>query len=99
MSVQYIEVFDPTGKVEQSSIEASSGIGELDGKTIGLIDNGKPNYDIFLERVKELLNEKFQFAETVHVKKGNNDTGAPLNAGDIDRLATRCDVVLNGICD
>ncbi len=98
-SVAYIEVFDPTGKVEQHSIEASSGLAELNGKVIGLVDNGKPNYDIFLDRVKELLGVKFEFAETVHIKKGNNDTGAPLNADDINRLATRCDIVLNGICD
>ena len=99
MTARFIEVLDPTGKVEQNTSLASEGIGELDGTVIGLVDNGKPNYDIFLDRVKELLSARFQFAEIIQVKKGNDDTGAPLNADDVNNLATRCDIILNGICD
>ncbi|OGO24882.1 MAG: hypothetical protein A2144_06630 [Chloroflexi bacterium RBG_16_50_9] len=99
MTIKYIEVLEPTGKVEQKKIQTAAGVGNLDGKVLGLIDNGKPNYDIFLARLVELFWQRFRLAEIIHVKKCEMDTGAPLNAADMDKLTANCDVVLNGICD
>ena len=99
MVIKYIEVLDPTGVNGQQKIDASSGVGDLNGKTIGFIDNGKPNYDIFLARVMELLSEKFKLAGTIHVKKKEKDTGAGLNSVDMEKLINKCDTILNGICD
>ena len=99
MTTNYIEVLDPTGKTEQKSIHMSTGVGNLDGKVIGLIDNGKPNFDIFLARLEELLCQRFKFTEIVHVRKGEKDTGAPLIVADREKLTVNCDIVLNGICD
>ena len=95
----YIEVLDPTGVTEQQNIKASSGVGDLNGKTIGFIDNGKPNYDIFLARLMELLNGRFKFAGTFHVKKTEKDTGVALNSISMAKLVHNCDIILNGICD
>jgi len=95
----YIEVLDPTGATEQQNIKASSGVGDLNGKTIGFIDNGKPNYDIFLARLMELLNRRFKFAGTIHVKKTEKDTGVALNSISMEKLVHNCDIILNGICD
>jgi hypothetical protein len=95
----YIEVLDPTGITEQQNIKTSSGAGDLNGKTIGFIDNGKPNYDIFLARLMELLNGRFKFAGTMHMKKTEKDTGVALNSTSMEKLVQNCDIVLNGICD
>lgn len=99
MTTNYIEVLDPTGKAEQKNIQLSAGIGDLNGKFIGFIDNGKPNYDIFLARLIELLKQRFNFSGTIQVRKGEKDTGAPLNSANKEKLAAKCDIVLNGICD
>jgi hypothetical protein len=99
MVTRYIEVLNPTTVSGQKSIQASTGVGNLDGKTIGFIDNGKPNYDIFLARLIELLSEKFKFAGIIQAKKKEKDTGAALNSTDMGKIAANCDVVLNGICD
>jgi hypothetical protein len=95
----FIEVLDPTGKVEQKVKEKTAGVGNLDGKVIGLIDNGKPNYDIFLARLEELLNQRFKFAGVIHAVKGEMNIGAALSAKDMEKLVADCDIVLNGICD
>jgi hypothetical protein len=95
----YIEVLDPTGVTEQQNIKVSSGVGDLNGKTIGFIDNGKPNYDIFLARLMELLNRRFKFAGTIQVKKTEKDTGIALNGSSMQKLVQNCDIILNGICD
>ncbi len=99
MAIKYIEVLDPTGVNKQQNIQPSIGVGNLDGKYIGFIDNGKPNYDIFLARTMELLNQRFKFAGIVHVKKKEKDTGVALNSADMEKLINNCDVILNGICD
>jgi len=99
MAINYIEVLDPTGINKQQNIQASSGVGNLNGKFIGFIDNGKPNYDIFLARVMELLNQRFKFAGIIHVRKKEKDTGVALNPADMEKLINNCDVILNGICD
>jgi hypothetical protein len=99
MTTKYIEVLDPTGVTGYQSIQASAGIGNLDGKYIGFIDNGKPNYDIFLARLMELLCQRFKFAGIIHVKKKEKDTGAGLNSADMEKLINNCDTILNGICD
>ena len=99
MTTKYIEVLDPTGRVEHKQIKTVAGVGDLNGKVIGLVDNGKPNYVIFLARLTELLWQRFKFAEIIHLKKGEKDTGTPLNAVDMEKLVQKCHVVLNGICD
>jgi hypothetical protein len=99
MTDNYIDVFNPTGKVNNQEIARVASIGDLDNKVIGLIDNGKPNYDIFLARLEELLSHKFNLANIINVKKVENDTGAPLNRGELEKLAAECQVVINGICD
>ena len=98
MAMNYIEVLDPTGVTEQKTVPASAGVGELDGKHIGFIDNGKPNYDIFLARITELLGQKYRFAGITHVKKKEKDTGVALGPAETQKLLD-CDIILNGICD
>lgn len=99
MIANYIEVLNPTGKVNNREVARVASIGDLDNKVIGLIDNGKPNYDIFLARLEELLNQKFKLTNIVNVRKIGNNTGVPLDHGELEKLAAECQVVINGICD
>jgi hypothetical protein len=98
MTTKYIEVYNPTGINEQQAIKTSAGPGDLNGKHIGFIDNGKPNFDIFLIRLTELLSEKFKFSGITHAKKKEKDTGAALGPAEMQKLID-CDIILNGICD
>ena len=95
----YIEVLDPTGENKQQQVKISAGVGNLDGKCIGFIDNGKPNYDIFLARVMELLGQKIKFSGMIYAKKKEKDTGVALGPAEMEKLIKNCDIVLNGICD
>jgi hypothetical protein len=99
MVTRFIEVLDPTSKALTRQTETAPRVDNLNGKVIGLVDNRKPNFDIFLARLEELLKQKLKFAGIVHIKKGEMNMGASLSAEDIEKLAKNCDVVLNGICD
>jgi len=99
MTTKFIEVLDPTAKAVAVQVGITTQVGDLNGKIIGFLDNRKPNFDVFLARLKELLCQKFDFGDIISVKKGDMDNNAPLDAEEMEKLVVRCDVVLNGICD
>lgn len=99
METDYIEVLNPTGDTAQLDLKPLDHRGGIDKKIIGLLDNGKPNFDVFLTRVEELLRESYQPSGIITVRKGDNATSKPLEKADLERLIQECDVILNGICD
>lgn len=97
MGTKTIQVLDPTGEVESVSKEVAKRQEGLDNKRLGLLDNNKPNGNLFLERVKELLASRFALAETVWGKKPFPTEAAPTSM--IDHLTSRCDGVINAVGD
>ena len=77
----------------------ASGLNDPNGKVLGLVDNRKPNFDVFLESVEMALKQRFQFAEIVRLKKGGTGATVPLTPEEMAQLAPRCDAVVYGICD
>ena len=96
---EYIEVLDPTAPTTVKQEPMAICLNGLNGKVIGFVDNRKPNFDLFLERVETALRERFQFAEIVHLKKGGTGATVPLTPEEMRQLAPRCDAVVYGICD
>ncbi|MFC1867482.1 hypothetical protein ACFL0H_05045 [Thermodesulfobacteriota bacterium] len=100
MTTKLIEVLDPTAKAVGVGLEIAPRIDDLNGKVIGLLDNGKPNFDIFLARIEELLCQRFKFSDVVRVSKGGGMSGAArLSVEQMDNFAAKCDAVVNGMCD
>jgi hypothetical protein len=96
---EYIDVLDPTAKTTVRQEQMASGLTDLNGKAIGLVDNRKPNFDIFLERVEKVLCQRFQFADIVRLKKGGTGATVPLTPEEMEHLVPRCDAIICGICD
>jgi len=91
-------LIDPIGKSAEApsklSLRKFSG---LDGKTIGLLDNGKPNADRVLDAIAELLQERYQVKEVVRRHKGNVSLPAP--ATIMEDLIEKSDVIIAGVGD
>jgi hypothetical protein len=96
---EYIDVLDPTATTTVRQEQMAICLNDLNGKVIGFVDNRKPNFDVFLERVETKLCQRFQFAETVHLKKGGTGATVPLTPEEMKQLAPKCDAVVYGICD
>ena len=96
---EFIDVLDPTAKTTIKQEQMATGLNDLNGKVIGLVDNRKPNFDIFLERVEKALCKRFQFAKVVRLKKGGTGATVPLTPGEMEQLAPVCDAVVYGISD
>jgi hypothetical protein len=67
----------------------------LRGARIGVLDNSKPNADVLLGRLAELLVERHGAASITRWKK----PGSSRPAGMVDEVARGSDVVLTGSGD
>jgi len=92
-------VLSPEGKARTSAarVAALPRFGDLRGKTIGLLDNSKPNADQLGERFAELLKERFGVARVIARRKITAQAGAPKEY--LDELAAKADFVLSGLGD
>ncbi len=96
MSTRIIEVLDPTASAAEERLRLARTLPDLKGKVIGLLDNSKPNFDVFLNRIRELLAQKYGVApRTVQAKKSL--VGLPFK--EVGEFARQCDAVVNGMCD
>ncbi|MBI2908074.1 MAG: hypothetical protein HYX92_10530 [Chloroflexi bacterium] len=97
----YIFVLDPTAKADVPEQPMAPRLADLNGKFIGFLENNKPNADLFLHRVEELLKERFRLAGTMYRRKYRGPTSTTADAGEtlINELADKCDAVVNGIGD
>lgn len=95
--VHTIEILRPTGKEKHAEeVASSSGVASLEGKTVGFLDNGKHNFDVFLGRVKARLLSEHRIANVMICRKANVASSA---GSMIEELAVQCHVVLTGSCD
>lgn len=95
-SQQMIEVLKPTGR-KCSIIEKSlSGITDLKNSTIGFLDNSKPNFSVFLDRLETLLLSNCHVAKIIRQRKPQPSFPAGIL---IDELAQKCNLVIAGSGD
>ena len=83
---------DPRDEARQSGESMAARTGGLDGKVLGLLSNNKPNSEMLLGMVAELIKDSYELKSVVEANKGTHRIPAP--AEIIDDLAERCDVVI-----
>ncbi|MBI3966875.1 MAG: hypothetical protein HY329_14680 [Chloroflexi bacterium] len=89
-----VRVLEPVADPAELSGQLAARQADLQGKTVGLLDNGQINADIFLGRLGELLVEQHGAAGIVHRKK---EFWTKQASGElVDELAASCDVVVTG---
>jgi hypothetical protein len=92
-------VFSPEGKAPSAAAKVASiaRFASLKGKTVGILDNSKPNADRLAERWAELLKERYGVASVITRRKLTAQQGAPKHY--LDELAGQADFVLAGLGD
>jgi len=97
MSGASIFVLDPTAKANVPEREMAPRVDTLDGKVVGFLYNFKPNADLVLERIEEVVRERFAVKAVVWRRKSDAASGAP--PGMLKELAEQCHLVFNGVGD
>jgi hypothetical protein len=73
-AAQEWDLINPEGVVKIKPMEVAPRLASLEGKTVALRWNGKPNGDLFLNRIGELLVEKVKGVKIVKVWEMAHDT-------------------------
>jgi hypothetical protein len=103
--VQDWQLVNPAGVLKVTPIKLAPRITALEGKTIGLKWNQKPNGNILLDRIAELLKEKYPTAKIIKfydvepttVPQTANDAQAAQKAKII--AGYKPDIVIGSQCD
>jgi len=86
-AVQQWDLINPEGVVLIKPIEIAPRLTTLEGKTVVLRWNGKPNGDLFLERIGELLVERVKGIRIIKAWETAHDTAiissTPERSGEI----------------
>lgn len=69
---------------------------DLNGKTIGFLDNGKKNFDAYLDRTEELLRKSYNFTP-FRRRKGVPIKG--ITPEMFEEVAQQCDILITGAGD
>jgi hypothetical protein len=90
-------LFDPTDKVERTPKAFAPRLDTLVGKTVGLLDISKSKGAFFLDRVEEVLREKYGVADVLRRMKPTVTRPAPepIKA----ELTEKCDAVIEALSD
>lgn len=88
-------VYNPTAARSDASRELAPRPESLDGTTIGLLFNSKPNADVLLERVRERLGAMH---DATFVLRSKPTAARPMAREVIDAMRG-CDAVVNAIGD
>ncbi len=90
-------LLNPTSQGDAAEKYLAPRLDSLDRKVMGLLDITKRGSDIFLDRVEELLCDRFDIAEVIRVKKPTFARNAPQDL--LVNLAERADFVIEGLAD
>ena len=83
---------DPRGGSMHENTGIAQRPGTLDGLVIGLLSNNKPNSELLLHDVANLVKKQYAVKDVVEANKSSHRIPAP--AEMIAELADQCDVVI-----
>jgi len=89
------ELMNPRGISHYEKNPIAPRNGSLKNRVLGIIDNSKPNTDLFLNEALEVLRKNYAWSEILRLKKTSGAVPAPFTPEFFDR----CDVVINGVGD
>ncbi len=92
-----LTVLDPTVAPMPAHVSMAPRPESLNGKTVGLLANGKRNADHLLDHVAALMAEHFQLKEIVARDKRNASRPCPDDL--LQELLSQCDVVVTATGD
>lgn len=98
MSHDEMEIYDPGADLPElrTSLVHGPRLDQVVG-VLGILDNGKPNFDNLMTEMRAVLADAFQVDDVVYRTKPSQSTPAPPEW--LDELAGQCGLVLTGSGD
>ena len=90
-------ILSPEAPSMQRREQQRPGLDTLAGKTVGFIDNAKPNFNHLVDDLEPLLIERHGVARVI--KRRKPSPSMPAERAVIEELAAQCDAVITGSGD
>ena len=90
-------LYDPTATRQPEAEKSGPRLATLSGKTVGFIDNAKPNFDHLVDDLADLLVAEYGVKQVIKRRKRSASVPAPEEV--VRELADQCDVVIAGSGD
>ncbi|MBI3066894.1 MAG: hypothetical protein HYY82_18385 [Deltaproteobacteria bacterium] len=90
-----LKFLDPRATVNPQERPLVTGLDSLEGKVIGIIDNGQANSTTMFQELAKLIQENFNTREVIFKTKPTHMQGAP--KAIMEEIVTRCDAVITGL--
>jgi len=72
-------------------------LAQLQGATVGLIDNHKRNSDVYLEELGSLLKHQYGVSRVITYRKISQSMPTPADV--MDSLSAECDAIVHAVAD
>jgi hypothetical protein len=90
-----LRFLDPRGSVKPEERSLVPGLDSLEGKVVGIIDNGQSNSTTMFQELAVLIQEKYRTAKVLFTTKPSHMQGAP--KATMEEFVKRCDAVITGL--
>lgn len=90
-----IKFLDPRVTINPKDRPLVPGLDTLEGKVIGIIDNGQANSTTMFQELAQLIQESFHTKEVLFKTKPTHMQGAPKPI--MEEILNRCDAVITGL--
>jgi hypothetical protein len=90
-----IKFLDPRVTINPKDQPLVPGLDSLEGKVVGIIDNGQANSTTMFQELAQLIGEKFRTREVIFKTKPTHMQGAPKPV--MQEILSRCDAVITGL--
>ncbi len=98
VTVRNMRLVNPGGtELGSSEFELNQRPADLNGKTLGLLENHKANSDKVLHELGTLLKEKYGIKDVVYLSKHN--ASLPTKPETVQQLMDKVDVLITGVGD
>ncbi len=91
-----IRVLDPTAEESGAQTASTDRLVSLQGRTVGLLDNGKIRVDELLNHIEEILRAQHGVAQVLRFKKP--DASRPVPAEVVAEMKP-CDAIISAVGD
>ncbi|MEE8303266.1 MAG: hypothetical protein V3S24_12620 [Candidatus Tectomicrobia bacterium] len=91
-----IRVLDPTAEVTADTADIPARLTSLQGRTIGLLDNGKIRVHELLDYVEDILRSQHGVTHVLRLKKPDASRPAP---DEVIAEMKQCDAVVSAVGD
>jgi hypothetical protein len=91
-----IRVLDPTAEEAAVTTTSAAQLASLEGRTVGLLDNGKIRVRELLDHVEEILRSQYGVAQVLRVRKPDASRPAP---PEVMANLKRCEAIISAVGD